>query len=76
MKSYWMEGREGQLHIEMRDVYQPQVGAGQLLVKIHAAGLNRGEFILGPGPHGGLPQAVHAQDDLKIAAQWGVFIIY
>ena len=57
MKSYWMEGREGQLHIEMRDVNQPQVGAGQLLVKIHAAGLNRGEFILGPGPHGGLPQA-------------------
>jgi len=56
MKSYWMEGREGQLHIEMRDVNQPQVGAGQLLVKIHAAGLNRGEFILGPGPHGGQAQ--------------------
>lgn len=57
MKSYWMEGREGQLHIDMRDVEPPQVGAGQLLVKVHAAGLNRGEFIVGPGPHGGLPQA-------------------
>ena len=57
MKSYWMEGREGQLHIDMRDVDMPQVGAGQLLVKIHAAGLNRGEFIVGPGPHGGLPHA-------------------
>lgn len=57
MKSYWMEGREGQLHIAMRDVSMPQVGAGQLLVKIHAAGLNRGEFIVGPGPHGGLPHA-------------------
>ena len=57
MKSYWMEGREGQLHIEMREVDMPQVGAGQLLVKIHAAGLNRGEFIVGPGPHGGLPHA-------------------
>ena len=56
MKSYWMEGREGQLHIEMRDVNQPQVGAGQLLVKIHAAGLNRGEFILGPGPMGACPR--------------------
>ena len=57
MKSYWMEGRDGQLHIEMREVDMPQVGAGQLLVKIHAAGLNRGEFIVGPGPHGGLPHA-------------------
>ena len=57
MKSYWMEGREGQLHIAMREVDMPQVGAGQLLVKIHAAGLNRGEFIVGPGPHGGLPHA-------------------
>ena len=57
MKSYWMEGREGQLRIDMRDVEMPQVGAGQLLVKIHAAGLNRGEFIVGPGPHGGLPHA-------------------
>ena len=57
MKSYWMEGREGQLHIDMRDVDMPQVGAGQLLVKIHTAGLNRGEFIVGPGPHGGLPHA-------------------
>lgn len=52
MKSYWMQVSAGQAQLEMRDTPQPQPGARQLLVRVRAAGLNRGEFILGHGLHG------------------------
>jgi NADPH:quinone reductase len=35
--------------VELREVAMPEPGARQLLVKMHAASLNRGEFILGHG---------------------------
>ncbi|HYC37004.1 MAG TPA: zinc-binding dehydrogenase [Usitatibacter sp.] len=35
--------------LDLREAQAPTVGAGQLLVRIRAAGLNRGEFILGHG---------------------------
>jgi NADPH:quinone reductase-like Zn-dependent oxidoreductase len=35
--------------LELRDVAVPEPGRGQLLVRIRAASLNRGEFILGHG---------------------------
>jgi len=38
--------------IELREVPMPVPGPTQALVKIHAAGLNRGEFIKGHGLHG------------------------
>ncbi len=57
MKSYWIENRDSKLFIDLREVNKPQAAAGQLLVKIYAAGLNRGEFIVGAGPHGSLPYA-------------------
>jgi NADPH:quinone reductase-like Zn-dependent oxidoreductase len=38
--------------LELRDSPVPQPGAGQLLVRMHAASLNRGEFMLGHGLHG------------------------
>ena len=37
--------------IELRDTDRPVPGPSQLLVRVRAAGLNRGEFILGHGLH-------------------------
>ena len=52
MKSYWMQMTQEQATLEVRDVPQPVPGPQQVLVRIHAAGLNRGEFIAGHGLHG------------------------
>jgi NADPH:quinone reductase-like Zn-dependent oxidoreductase len=49
MQSYWMSTEAAEPHIELRTVPIPEPGPGQLLVKVHAAGLNRGEFIVGHG---------------------------
>ena len=46
MQSYWMQAGEAGVALEAREVPTPQPGAGQLLVRLHAAGLNRGEFLL------------------------------
>ena len=51
MKSYWMVSDNTGSRLELRDVDTPQPGAGQVLVKMHAASLNRGEFIHGHGLH-------------------------
>lgn len=51
MKSYWMVSNDTGSHLELRDVVTPTPGAGQALVKMHAASLNRGEFIHGHGLH-------------------------
>ena len=52
MKSYWMNIAEGQASMALREVDRPEPGAGQVLVKLHAASLNRGELIVGHGLHG------------------------
>ncbi len=51
MKSYWMQSDGESAQIELRDIEQLVPGAGQMLVRVRAAGLNRGEFILGHGLH-------------------------
>lgn len=38
--------------LELRDVPAPEPGPNQVQVRLHAAGLNRGEFIVGHGLHG------------------------
>jgi NADPH:quinone reductase-like Zn-dependent oxidoreductase len=49
MKSYFMQAARDAATLELRDVPVPEPGPGQLLVRMHAAGLNRGELILGHG---------------------------
>lgn len=51
MKSYWMVSDAHGSRLELRQVDTPSPGAGQVLVKMHAASLNRGEFIHGHGLH-------------------------
>nr|MDP2190483.1 zinc-binding dehydrogenase [Rhodoferax sp.] len=43
---------EEQSTLELRDIPQPEPCPQQVLVRLHAASLNRGEFILGHGLHG------------------------
>lgn len=51
MKSHFMRIADGRATIEVRDVPTPEPGPGQLLVRMRAASLNRGEFIVGHGLH-------------------------
>lgn len=52
MKSWWMLMTQTGTELELRDVPAPEPGPGQLLVRMHAASLNRGEFVVGHGLHG------------------------
>jgi NADPH:quinone reductase len=48
MKSYWIKpNAHGGVDMEPLDVAVPEPGPGQVLVKMRAAGLNRGELIVG-----------------------------
>lgn len=49
MKSWFIVSGRDATSVELRDVPVPEPRAGELLVKVHAAGLNRGEFIAGHG---------------------------
>ena len=51
MKSYWMQMADGHATLELRDSPRPEPGPGQLLLRVRASGLNRGEFIAGHGLH-------------------------
>ena len=47
MKSYWMRPESGKTVLELRDAPTPDPGPGQILLRVHAASLNRGELIVG-----------------------------
>lgn len=49
MQSWWMQMDDEGTQLEQRDVPVPQAGARQLLVRLRAAALNRGEFVAGHG---------------------------
>lgn len=55
MKSYWLKPDAGKTALEFRDVPAPEPGPGQILLRTHAAGLNRGEFIVGHAVKAGGP---------------------
>ena len=44
MKSWWIKSQGGQLALDARDVPVPKPGPGEVVVRVCAAALNRGEF--------------------------------
>ncbi len=53
MKSYWIVTKEGQATLEAREVPIPQAKPGEIVIRVHATALNRGELIVGGAVHGG-----------------------
>ena len=49
MQSYFIQSGTEQTTLERREVPVPEPAAGQVLLRMRAAGLNRGEFIAGHG---------------------------
>ena len=47
MKAYTLRVEDNQAVLQRAELPRPEPGPGQVLVKMHAAGLNRGEFIPG-----------------------------
>ncbi|WP_322998187.1 quinone oxidoreductase family protein [Castellaniella sp.] len=45
MHQYQAQVRDGQIHITQKDAASPLPGPGQLLLRVQAAGLNRGEIL-------------------------------
>ena len=57
MKSWFIKGGAQRTDVELRDVPVPEPKAGEVLAKIRASGLNRGEFIAGHGLSGASAKA-------------------
>ena len=70
MQSYWMQMTDVATRLELRDIPAPAAAAQQLLVRMHAAALNRGEFLLGHGLHGkpGTWKAIGAEGAGEVVA--------
>jgi NADPH2:quinone reductase len=49
MQSYWMNTSTATAEVELRTLPMPEPGPRQLLLRVRAAALNRGEFIIGHG---------------------------
>src|SRR5258708_16092660 len=50
MKAYFRGSKNGQPLLELRDIPKPEPKAGEVLSKVKAASLNRGELMVGHGP--------------------------
>ena len=72
MKSYWIDGDT--MKLVLRDVPEPELKPGTVLVRMRAVALNRGEFIAGHGLHapGAMKAAGYEGAGEVIAAGAGV----
>ncbi|MDQ6621312.1 MAG: zinc-binding dehydrogenase [Pseudomonadota bacterium] len=52
MQSWWMQMTDTQTMLDLRETPVPEPAPAQLVVRMQAAALNRGEFVLGHGLHG------------------------
>jgi NADPH:quinone reductase-like Zn-dependent oxidoreductase len=70
MRAYRLQDVSGQLQLSLHEVPCPEPGPGQLLLRVRAAGLNRGEFIAGHGLHaaGGEPKPVGTEAAGEVVA--------
>lgn len=57
MKSCWIVTKDHQTHLEFREVPEPQPKAGEIVIKVHASAMNRGEIFAGGVVHGGPEKA-------------------
>jgi NADPH:quinone reductase len=53
VKSYWIKTENGRAVLEFRDVPVPQPKPGEMVMRVHATAMNRGELIVGGVVHGG-----------------------
>ncbi len=68
MKSYSLRVEGDQAVLQLGDAPMPEPGPGQLLLKMHAAALNRGEFIPGGLVKGGAAKPAGIEGAGEIAA--------
>jgi NADPH:quinone reductase-like Zn-dependent oxidoreductase len=53
MKTYWIKTTDGRTELEPRELPIPQPAGGEIVLKVHATALNRGELVVGGVMHGG-----------------------
>jgi NADPH2:quinone reductase len=68
MKSYSMRVEGDKVVLTMGEAPLPEPGAGQVLLKMHAAGLNRGEFIPGGLVKGGASKPAGIEGSGEVVA--------
>jgi NADPH:quinone reductase-like Zn-dependent oxidoreductase len=51
MKSYWIRSDHGKTALELREVPIPRPKKGEIVIRMHAASLNRGELLASIGLH-------------------------
>jgi len=56
VKAFFIQAVDGKAVLEERDIPEPKAGPGQVLIKVKAAGLNRGELIVGGLIKAGAPK--------------------
>jgi NADPH:quinone reductase len=49
MRAYYLRAEDGKPVSELREVPRPEPAAGEILIRTRAAGLNRGEYVIGHG---------------------------
>ena len=53
MKTRWIVTKDHQNELEFREMRVPQPKAGEIVIRVHASALNRGEIFVGGVVHGG-----------------------